>query len=288
MAKKTDGYGQDVDALNANANEERRQEGIKEATDTVLETLAGVKTQTKATVNQFANDNFLMKKPLLSIVAICPNEYNDNEYEQYLKWLPGNPLIEIVIVANTVTPNETCSIASREGNTTIGLHTLPAFEFDTCRNKAKELARGEWILSLDLDERVLTPIDEILTKLQSCPIQVDGLKVIMTTQGKIEGKNEIGVHSWHSIKLFRNREYIKFEGRVHELVSGTLSYAMQTDVVIQHYGYSVDDTVLHNKLKRNFALLVKELHAPRTQATYNNAYDSMLKTASQLSKYQKI
>lgn len=251
--------------------------------------LDAIKQSNNASVapKQFSNDNFITRKPMISIVAICPND-NFEEYEKFERWLPNHPDVEIIVVANCVTDNETQTIQSREGNTTIALHTVREFAFDTCRNKAKTLARGEWILSIDIDERLLTPIEDVLNYLAKVPVQVDGLKLLMVSQYVDSPNPERKVKAWNSLKLFRNKEYVKWLGRVDEKVGYTISSAIQTDIVVQHFGYCENDEYFYNRVMRNFTLAHKELSEPRTEKTYENAIDFMIRTCGLLSKYRKL
>ncbi len=254
----------------------------------VTQTLKNIVDGIKPSINPNKGDFFAARKPILSIVAICPDENESSEFYRFIDWLPVHEDVEVILCRNTQGEKESFVIDRKEGTLISALHTVPEFEFDHCRNVAKSIARGEWILSLDLDERILTPIDELLGTLKNIPIQVDGVRNILISADTIKQQPIYDVHAINAIRIFRNRDYIKFEGRVHELVSGTLAHAMQTDIVIHHYGYIASDDVFYQKLKRNFDLLVKELTSPRTQATYNNAYENMLKTASLLRKYKVV
>ncbi|GBD07708.1 SPBc2 prophage-derived glycosyltransferase SunS [bacterium HR21] len=126
-------------------------------------------------------------------------------------------------------------------------------DFAAARNVALHHAQGEWILSLDADERLLTP--EVLRQsLEDVPPDVGGMLVrcLSPFEGTI---SEVLL-----LRLFRRHERIRFRGRIHEQVTvAEAGYRIApSPVTLWHEGYSHPETLVQ-KHKRNRHLLLRAL-----------------------------
>ena len=92
------------------------------------------------------------KAPTLGVVAICRNEQRDlgGFLEHLLPWVD-----EIVLVDDGST-DDTLKIARNAGPkvSVISSPRLPGEYFSHQRNKGIKAARSEWLLHMDIDERV--------------------------------------------------------------------------------------------------------------------------------------
>ena len=82
----------------------------------------------------------------LSVIIISKNEAHDIE-----DCLRSVAFADEVIVVDSESTDDTCEIARRH---TPHVHTVPWQGFGPQKNHALELATGDWVLSLDCDERI--------------------------------------------------------------------------------------------------------------------------------------
>jgi glycosyltransferase involved in cell wall biosynthesis/cytochrome c-type biogenesis protein CcmH/NrfG len=135
-------------------------------------------------------------------------------------------------------------------------------DFAAARNYALEQARGEWILSIDADERLLTP-HELRALLDTAPAEVGGF--LLQCRSAAEGG---GVATTLVLRLFRRHPDIRFRGRIHEQVTvAEAGYRiLPSAVVLWHEGYAQGEAVLRAKHERNLRLLKHALQEEPTSA----------------------
>ncbi|RYG25551.1 glycosyltransferase [bacterium] len=112
-------------------------------------------------------------------------------------------------------------------------------DFAAARNFAFAQARGEWILSIDADERLEDPSS-------LPPLEGDAFRVRIVDDG---------VESWRT-RLFRRAAAPPMVGRIHELFDPPLA-AQDSAVRLVHSGYSGGPS--EEKHRRNLPLLEAEL-----------------------------
>ncbi len=253
-----------------------------EAVDTIQ------KAKNKAMANDILegkiklNDEFLLRKPFISVVCIYPDGTAQDEIHNFIAAIPLHDDIEIVMVGNVQSNEEKCYLDWREGRITNAFHEVTEFEFDRCRNVAKSIARGEWIISLDLDEKLLTTGAKLVDSLKLVPPNVDSLRV---TNVSLKTTTKDGIpesFAGLAIRIFRNLNYINFEGRCHEVVNHTVARTAQSHFIIQHSGYLCSGEALMRKLERNLLLLCKEVIDPRNNQTRQTALKYICMTGRDL------
>ena len=108
---------------------------------------------------------------------------------------------------------------------------MTEFEFDTCRNAAKHAARGEWIVSLDLDEKLLVTGQKLVDSLKLVPKNVDSLRVanVSLKTSNVEGIPE--AYTGLAVRIFRN-EIAMLNG-----VAGAAECFAYADVQARRLGY---------------------------------------------------
>jgi len=158
-------------------------------------------------------DDFFNRKPYVSIVCIYPDGTAQEDIHEFLMALPVHDDIEIVMVGNVVSNEDKAYLDWREGRITNAFHECINFEFDTCRNVAKSIARGEWIISLDLDEKLLTTGKKLVDSLKIVPANVDSLRVTNVSLKTTTPDGIPEAFAGRAIRIFRNLPYINFEGR---------------------------------------------------------------------------
>lgn len=157
------------------------------------------------------------KEETLSAVLIVKNE--EEMLSQCLASLKG---IDEIVVTDTGSEDLTVDIAK--------LYTDKIFEFPwidsfcKARNFANSKATGDWILTIDADEELLTPVKEIYKVIKNTEKEV--LNITLVDKKGNEHK---------SPRLFRNDKSIYWKGDIHNYLSKTAQ--QETDIVIC-YGYS--------------------------------------------------
>ena len=250
--------------------------------DAVNDALLKVKEKALAQDKITANDSFLNRVPFISIVCIYPDGTAQEDIHGYITKLPVHDDIEIVMVGNVQSDENKAYLDWREGRITNAFHEITEFEFDTCRNVAKSIARGEWIVSLDLDEVLLIGGQKLVDSLKLVPPNVDSLRVTNVSLKTTTAGGIPEAFAGHAIRIFRNVDYIEWQGRCHEVVSHTVARTAQSHILIQHSGYLCSGEDLLRKLERNLLLLCKEVLEPRNDQTRQTALKYICMTGRDL------
>lgn len=177
------------------------------------------------------------------------------------------------------------------------------FHFANARNKALSLCTNPWVLSLDTDDalsdlerrwiqEVLPEVDEKIGAIMcmcSGILNFDGYDI--DDMCEVPGL-PVGSHGYWlvpTVRLFRNGKHLKWIGRIHEQILGSIIDAgyglMISDLNIRHRGYrcTIDEYI--QKMERNLKLLHMQLdesedyvseyrsYLQATQATLDGLYD---------------
>jgi glycosyltransferase involved in cell wall biosynthesis len=128
--------------------------------------------------------------------------------------------------------------------------------FSKARNFSLEKAKGKWVLWLDADDRLLeSDKEDILRYVRQEANQAFAFMVKNSSDG---GKNG---SVFAQIRLFPNHKGVRFEGRVHEQLSPSLSRLQipvrfcETKII--HTGYFNREIVV-KKQKRNLDIMLEE------------------------------
>ncbi|PTQ51385.1 MAG: Glycosyltransferase [Brockia lithotrophica] len=163
------------------------------------------------------------------------------------------PYVDEVVVGDTGSTDATPEIAASFGARVV---TLPwEDDFSQARNRALAYARGDWILSLDADERIREGDPDALRRTLA---RRDLWGGIVRIYHRLDPPS---AGAWDNVlRLFRNDPRVIFEGRIHETVDASLARIPDTKVlpvplVVEHLGYL--DAVVRKKTKteRNLRLL---------------------------------
>jgi len=174
-----------------------------------------------------------------------------NEEEHLPKCLESiKDQVDEIVVVDTGSSDKTKEIAIAYG--------AKVFEhpwenhFSHHRNQSIGYATGEWLFVIDGDEKLslgngLSLIDIV----RSCN-DVDS--ILVTVESNWQGGNK----SFHnSVRLFKNKPNIHYEGRVHNEVVG-IQTGKYMPIRIIHYGYNLDEEKKRKKFKRTVDLLFKD------------------------------
>src|SRR5437762_3933662 len=174
-----------------------------------------------------------MSEILLSAAMIVRDE--EHRLDECLASIED--FVDEVVVVDTGSTDATKRIARRRG--------ARVFDFSWCddfaaaRNRSLELARGQWILYIDADERVCQGDRRRLEPLLRDPRYV-GAWVLLRAFPHLTPYREM--------RLFRNHPEIRFEGVIHESMWGGIVTLMRregwalglSELVLDHVGYVGD------------------------------------------------
>lgn len=178
--------------------------------------------------------------------------------------------VDEIVVVDTGSRDNTVKIAKSFDNNVRVFHHEWKNDFAEARNVSLSLARGEWILYMDADERLNTlGRKNLLRCLAKMPNGADAYNVAIRNFGLESQSDRTIAHIGYAARFFRKIPGIAFEGSVHEQITPFLKRAgahIQTaPFIIDHFGYHLDDQARLRKLRRNLAISLKEVK--------NNPYD---------------
>jgi len=193
------------------------------------------------------------REPVLSVCLIARNEA---ERLPATLGSVGAVASEIVVV-DTGSTDDTVEVARRYGARVVEKPWRR--DFSGARNTSLDAATGDWILSLDADERLVEGQTPMLKRLLAGRADAYYVRIRSPLAGREVGRTF--VHRFP--RLFRNRPEFRFRGRVHEQILPALEAAgarvLTSDLRIEHVGYAVDTSQTREKLRRNLELLQMDL-----------------------------
>ena len=207
----------------------------------------------------------------LSICAIYNAEDRDKHLDNFYKRLPRN--VEVCFLETV--PDNTIdeakfvlvkqSIDANNNAINFGRWRYPAglFSFSEARNICKEMATREWILFLDMDERLnYIPLEfKPFFDLDDKNIAAVGVYVYSHSTTK---SNPHGIVFGNcQYRMFRNDDRIQYKGIVHEnilqsVINNSLK-ATLSQITIRHEGYDTSDEVNIKKAWRNAVLGIRDI-----------------------------
>ena len=243
--------------------------------NTIYNLTGGIQGADKESVGNF--DKFIeygkeRKVPLLSVVTI----YN-KAHEHYLKEMINSiPKWCELILVETIIKEKASDLYDIQKDHNITLAKLDFkenYEFDidfsALRNKAKELATGKWILSLDADERLLVHQHEAFK--HACEKYEKDNDVYAFSNTSISWVKDLTrqykekipmATNGIQIRLFKNDKNIKWFSKIHETVERSVSQLgkkiIPTGIIIHHEGYMESEKDMEKKLLRNIKGLISQ------------------------------
>jgi glycosyltransferase involved in cell wall biosynthesis len=166
--------------------------------------------------------------------------------------------VDELIVVDTGSTDRTVEIARSFGAKI--LHHEWDGDFSAARNVGLDAATGDWLMYLDADEVLVDGEGPRLRELLGHTWR----EGIFLTESNHVGDLEDGVAVQHSaLRVFRNREAYRFEGRVHEQFAHRLPALAErveyTQVRIEHFGYLGAVRDAKEKSRRNLELLERQI-----------------------------
>lgn len=153
-------------------------------------------------------------------------------------------LVDEVVVVDTGSVDGSAEVAVRHG--AVVAHERWREDFGAARNRALDLARGQWVLYVDADERVVGG-DRAQAR-----AWMEGAEGVVA--GRVRFVPRVGWTPYREFRLWRNRPDVRFEGAMHEtIVPAIAAVAAREDLAvlpldlltIEHLGYEGDQTRKH-------------------------------------------
>jgi tetratricopeptide (TPR) repeat protein len=167
-------------------------------------------------------------------------------------------LADEIVVVDTGSVDHTVDVARRFG-ARLG-HFQWNENFSDARNRALDLVRGEWVLYIDADERVL-PCDVAAVRAELADPAYAAYEVLLRPRPNYT--------PYRILRLFRSDPQIRFQGAIHENIwpavqayHGGRMRVGTSPLLLEHIGYEGDQGRKH---RRNLPLLETALQADPTR-----------------------
>lgn len=165
-----------------------------------------------------------------------------------------------IIIVDTGSTDRTIDIAR-----SYGAHVIQFpwnNHFSDARNKALEVARGTWILTMDADEWMpAEDIQRLRQLIDDTSVHAYFVNIIsfVGANGEKKALNRV-------IRLFQNDPSHRYEGRIHEQIAASIQrhnhkakFAI-SPLRLFHDGYLKDEILSKHKIERNIALIRQMIH----------------------------
>ena len=162
--------------------------------------------------------------------------------------------VDEIIVLDQGSRDETAEVCARHGAV---VHQTEWLGFGPTKQKAVDLCRNRWVLSIDSDEQV-TP--ELQAAIEILPDQPDEAAFMVNRLSRFLGKwiRHCGWHPEYVTRLFdRNRAHFN-DKPVHESIIAEGNVG-RLDGLLRHYTYETMDQYI-DKLNRYTTLAAEEMH----------------------------
>ena len=191
--------------------------------------------------------NLYINNPILSLCMIVRNE--EKNLSSCLESVQD--IVDEMIILDTGSTDNTIQIAKRFGADIY--HFKWCDDFSAARNESIKFAKGKWILWMDADEQFDYRSKEELSSIIKLTQHPMGVNINIRN---LSSKNESYGTAY---RLFSNHFGIHFKNVVHEQVSYSLkemkAVIINSNIVIDHFGYDEDQYDQGKKRKRNLPLL---------------------------------
>ena len=200
-----------------------------------------------------------MSQPLLSIGMIVKNE--ERCLEKCLKAL--EPLRQAIpcelVIADTGSTDKTKKIAEKYANILFDFEWVN--DFSAARNAVMDRCSGKWYLTVDADEYLSSPIDEIVSFLTG-PLGKKHIHATIIQRNYTKPDLSGDYSDFNALRMVRMDTGKRYEGSIHESfekIEIPLTTIFQ-NTIFDHDGYTLLTAKhLKEKSKRNMNLLEKEL-----------------------------
>lgn len=165
-----------------------------------------------------------------------------------------------IILVDTGSTDKTIEIA--KGFTDKILHFQWNNNFSDARNFALSYAKNPIIFSIDADEELQNP-EAVSTALRTAKDNVGGWLVANISIVSRKGSADFDTYATKMTRMFRNHPDFRYRGIIHEQVQDSILekgfQLSDSEIILVHYGYSLDPDEMRKKQIRNLELLLQEV-----------------------------
>lgn len=172
------------------------------------------------------------------------------------------PWVDEMIIVDTGSKDRTAQIVETFGAQLYHFEWID--DFSAARNESISHANGRWIFWMDSDDTISPECGQKLRHLADASHHDNVMGFVM--QVRCPAANSGGIDEFtvvDQVKMFRNREDIRFEGRIHEqvlmpirLLGGEVEW---TDIFVVHSGSEQCRESQQRKTDRDLRILHKDL-----------------------------
>ena len=159
--------------------------------------------------------------------------------------------VDEIVIVDTGSKDGTVEIARRYTEK-VYIHAWEN-DFSKARNQSMDHATGEWIFIMDADEVLMPGSGALLRKAIEDPTAEGFLVHVLNVFNHATSQASV-----NQLRLFRNRETIRYVSIVHNRIEGC-RWSRALPVKIFHYGYDLDPEAMQRKFERTTALLRKQV-----------------------------
>jgi len=183
----------------------------------------------------------------ISVCMIVKNE--EENIERCLESI--KEIADEIIIVDTGSADQTVRLAQKYTDKIF--HHPWENDFSKARNLSSSYATGDWIFIIDADEELLTENSHLL--LQAVRNKtIDAIQIQVISEFHQNRSESIS----NQTRLFRNNNYIYYEGRVHNRLVGFKNPKIYPIRLI-HQGYDLTPSQQKAKFQRTVSLLKKDL-----------------------------
>ena len=184
----------------------------------------------------------------------------------------ARPQVDELVVVDTGSVDGSREIAAAHADRLLDFSWCD--DFSAARNHGLAAATGDWILVLDADERIAAD-DYPRLRAAMADAARDGFYLPQHNYGDDQaawGWRPAGEHAPHArghagytvnpiLRLFRRRDDIRYQGRIHEIVDGTIAEARRGELAVplHHYCNANAERPRKARGERYQAMLEREL-----------------------------
>jgi glycosyltransferase involved in cell wall biosynthesis len=186
---------------------------------------------------------------------------------------PIKNMVDEIIIVDTGSKDNTKEIAKRYTDKVYDFE-IPKVEykgeliddvdFSAIRNYADSLATGDWILTLDADERIKP---EYVNLLKNLIAQNPEIVAYEFTMFNYSNNNTYSCH--RRFKAYKNKIGIHYSGKIHETIGDSVKgKTALAPIPVVHLGYVNREKNLEKAYERNIPILEREVEKDPTNYFY--------------------
>jgi hypothetical protein len=147
------------------------------------------------------------------------------------------------------------------------------FDFSECRNLLDKHATGDWIFHIDSDEKLANDIQDFWITLKAIT-QTESSAAWVSIAGisfeAVDSLKRAKRYNIAALRLYKNKQGFKWHGICHETLDvGEAAVLCESEILLLHHGYAIENEELLEKAERNAKLLVREYQRNKSERNWS-------------------